>query len=260
MSWSIACSIDRSLMIDRKRQSWEYMWYPDMGTTFLFDWTQSQKVDPTQLTTHNCFTRLDSSQLTTQNGFLKLDSNRLTTQKPSRILIQINTWLKNSPESWFESTHDSMMLLIPSFVWPFWAFNFTVDSVWPFWAFFSSIDFVWPSLGFPLKCLPRQTDLNQLMTQAISQRLESIQLMTQAGFQELTQNQLMSQMDFQILIQIDSWHKMLSDFSIQISSWLKRKTFDSESTPDSTLSHTHVWWDLRLVKGAPHGCLRDALQ
>ena len=37
-------------------------------------------------------------------------------------------------------------------------------------------------MGIRLKCL----DLNQLMTQAVPQRLESIQLMAQAAFQELT--------------------------------------------------------------------------
>ena len=60
-------------------------------------------------------------------------------------------------------------------------------------------------LGFRLECFPRQTDLNQLMTQAVSRILESIQIMTQAAFQELTQNQLMTQVDSQVLIQIDSW-------------------------------------------------------
>ena len=39
-------------------------------------------------------------------------------------------------------------------------------------------------------------DLNQLMTQAVFQRLELTQLMTQVIFQELTQNQLMTQLDY----------------------------------------------------------------
>ena len=80
------------------------------------------------------------------------------------------------------------------------------------------------------------------MTQAVSQRLESIQLVTQTAFGELTQNQLMAQIESKVLIQIDSWLKMLPDFfsiqidlwlktlpdfSIQINFWLKRKTFDS---------------------------------
>ena len=66
--------------------------------------------------------------------------------------------------------------------------------------------------------LPRQIDLNQLMTQAVYPRPESIQLMTQAAFQKLTQSQIMTQMDSQDLIQIDSRLKMLPIFSIQINS------------------------------------------
>ena len=41
----------------------------------------------------------------------------------------------------------------------------------------------------------RQIDLNQLMTQAVSRRPESIQHMTQAAVQQLIQNQLMTQVD-----------------------------------------------------------------
>ena len=84
-----------------------------------------------------------------------------------------------------------MMLFIPSFVLPFWAFNFTVDWVTLFWA-------------FDLSDFPQQTDLNQLMTQAVSWRLESIRVMSQVAFQELTQNHLVTQVDSQVLIQIDS--------------------------------------------------------
>ena len=51
---------------------------------------------------------------------------------------------------------------------------------------------------------PNQIGLKQLMTQAVSGRLESIQLMTQAAFQELIQNQLMAQVDSQVLVQINS--------------------------------------------------------
>ena len=64
--------------------------------------------------------------------------------------------------------------------------------------------------------------------------------MTQVSVQELTQNQLINQVDSQVLIQINSCLKMLPDFSDKINSWLKRKTFESEPTRDSTLSHTHV--------------------
>ena len=138
-----------------------------------------------------------------------------------------------------------MMLFIPSFVWLFWAFNFTVDFVDLFRVFDSSFDFVWPFLAFD-SCPFRQTVVNQLMTQAVSRRLESTQLMTQAAFQELTQIQLMTQVDSLVLIQIDSWLKMLPDFSIQINSWLKWK--NSWFWVDS-------WFDSR-----PYPCLPVAIK
>ena len=73
-------------------------------------------------------------------------------------------------------------------------------------------------LGFQLKPLPRQTDLNQLMTQAVSRRLQSIQHIIQMAFQELTHNQPMTQVDSQVLIQIDLFLRMPPNFSIQINS------------------------------------------
>ena len=48
------------------------------------------------------------------------------------------------------------------------------------------------------------------------------------------------------MIQIDLSLKMFPDFSIQINSWIKWKTFDSNSTHDSTLSHAYdclVAWE-----------------
>ena len=68
-------------------------------------------------------------------------------------LMQIDSLLKNSPEffiqmgSWLNKQNlylnqlndGSMMLFIPSFVWPFWAFDFTDNLARPF-------------LGFPFKC------------------------------------------------------------------------------------------------------------
>ena len=63
---------------------------------FLFDSARSQHVlIPTQLIAHNSFPRIDSNQLITRNDLLEFDSNGLTTQKLSRILIQIDSRLKN---------------------------------------------------------------------------------------------------------------------------------------------------------------------
>ena len=101
----------------------------------------------------------------------------------SRILIQIDLWLKNYPEYWFELSQDSMIWINCWICWLFWAFINFVDIFWaftdfidPFWAF---AKFCWPFLGIWLKCL----NLNQPMTQAVPQRLESIKLMNQAVFQ-----------------------------------------------------------------------------
>ena len=49
----------------------------------------------------------DSYRLMAQMAFQNFDSNWLKTQKVSRILIQINSWLKKLPKFWFKSTHDS---------------------------------------------------------------------------------------------------------------------------------------------------------
>ena len=68
-------------------------------------------------------------------------SNQLTTQE-------------NFSESWVESTHDSIMLFIPSFVWhflgiePYWWLG------WLFWAFHSSVNFVWPFWAFDSSAFP----------------------------------------------------------------------------------------------------------
>ena len=139
------------------------------------------------------------------------------------------------------------MTFIPSFVDLFWAFNFIVDLVYIFLGFPLNADFAWPFLGLSAQVIwfestPRLTDLNQLTSQAVSRRLESIQLVTEAAFQELTQNQLMTQVDSQVLIQIDSWLKMFPDFLFKLTHATKEKLSDSESTHASTLSHTHVCW------------------
>ena len=133
----------------------------DMGTTQNIFSSQlvSESFDSTQLMTHNGFTGIDSNQLTTQNGFLKIDSNRFTTEKfqghfysnqlmtkkkLSRILIQINSWLKKPGiliwiESWL---NDSNQLLISlTFSWAFTQFR------WPFLGF-HSISFIF--LGFSI--------------------------------------------------------------------------------------------------------------
>ena len=117
-------------------------------------------------------------------------------KKLPRILIKLDSWLKNYLEYWFESSHDSKLRINCWFRWPFWAFT---KFRWPFSGFhLISLSFFrvfakfrWSFLAIRLKCL----DSNQLMTRAISRRLESIQIMTQAAFQELTQNQLMNQVD-----------------------------------------------------------------
>ena len=187
---------------------------------FLFDSTHPQKA----LIRLNSWLTMASQDLIQINSRFKMDVWNL---------IQIDLQLKKLPEFWLKSVLDwkrfqnldsNQLMTQWCYSFPvsfdlFGAFNFIVDSVWPFLGLLTQVPF-W------------QIDLNQLMTQAVSRRHESIQLMTQV--------------DSQVLIQIDSWLKMLPDFSIQINSLLKRKTFDSESTHDSTLSQTHAWrWAFR---------------
>ena len=114
-----------------------------------------------------CF---DSNQVTTQKILQNFDSNLLMTQK-TIWNIGSNQAMTQWFNCWFR---------------------------WPFLGFLSiSLTF----LGALTKCrwlfwaLIKFLDSNQLMTQAVSWRLESIQLMTQATFQELTQNQPMTQVD-----------------------------------------------------------------
>ena len=84
-SWG---KIKRDSTLQRKIGIVKHCILSDMGTTYFFDSTWSQKVFiPTQLMTHNGFPRIDLNQLTTRNGFLEFSSNRLMTQKASRILI-----------------------------------------------------------------------------------------------------------------------------------------------------------------------------
>ena len=155
------------------------------------------------ISTHNSesFQNFDWNQLTTEKAFQNFDSNQLMSQ-----------WCYSFPVS----------------VDLFWAFNFIVDFVWPFW-------------GFWLKYLPDKLIWISSWLKQYLGDLNRFNSWLKRLFQELTHNQLMTQIDSQVLLQIDSWLKMLSGFSIQVNSLLKRKTFDSGSTHDSTLSQTHVW-------------------
>ena len=163
--------------------------------------------------THNGFTRIGWNQITTQNGFLKFDSNRLPNRK-NRILFQINSGHKNLSKSWFESTHDSTMLFIPSFAWPILGIQLNCRLVWPLFGFSTLVLNSYDLFGLSTQVPSRQIDSNELMTQATSLRIriDSTHDSTQVAFQELTQNQLMTQTDSQVLIQIDPWLKMLPEF------------------------------------------------
>ena len=135
--------------------------------------------------------------------------NQLMTQKSSRI----KSWLNNSNQALILSTFlldfHSILLIFSGFLFNFIDFWAITKFHWPFWTF--------------------------------NQCHDSNQLMTQSPFQELTQNQLMDPSGF-----LRHWFRLTHDskcfahFSIQINSWLKQKAFDSESTHDLTLSHTHV--------------------
>ena len=137
--------------------------------------------------THSGFARIDSNQLTTKMDLWYLiqidydsesfqniyfDSNQLITQKLSRILVQIDSWLKNLSEiliriKWWLNDSNQLDFVdlfgaSTKFGWPFMGFH----QIWPFLA---SLNFVDLFLGIPLKCL----DSNHLMAQAY-RRLESI--------------------------------------------------------------------------------------
>ena len=92
------------------------------------------------------------------------------------------------------------------------------------------------------------------MTQAAYRKAEPIQLMTQAAFQgtdsesthdssgspSIDSDRFMTQVTFKE-IDLESTHDLSrSQALIQIDSCLKRKTFDSESSYDSTPSRSHV--------------------
>ena len=153
----------------------------------------SESFDSTQLMTHNAFTRLDLYQLTTQHGFLKFDSNLTSTQKASSILIQINYRLKKS-ESWFESIHDSMMLFIPSFVWPYFSIQLCC---WLGWHF----------LGFRLKSWLRVTFLGAFDSSAFPEKLIWISSWLKQYLGDLNR--------------FNSWLKRFSSNWLRINSWLK---------------------------------------
>ena len=197
--------------------------------------------------THNCFTRLhsvnsrlkmdvwnlfridsrfksfqnfDSNQLTAQKAFKNLDSNQPMTQ-----------WCYSFP------VRLTFFFIIQLYCWlgmTFFGFSTLLNSC--------------SFLSFRLKYLP--DNLMWISSWPSSSSIwetwvDSTHYSIRRLFQESTQNQLMTQVDSQVFIQIDSWLRRIPDFSIHIDSWLKPKTFDSESTHDSTLSHTHVWrWAL----------------
>ena len=141
------------------------------------------------------------------------------------------------------------------------------------WVFVPWLHFVWPSSGLSNSIwlrvtffgLSTQIDQSEKLIRINSwlkqylRELNRFNSWLKQLSRELTLNHLTPHADPQILIQIDSWlmqlHRELtqnqltikadSQVLIQIESWL-RKTFDNESTHDSTLSRTHVcpWGDL----------------
>ena len=135
-----------------------------------------------------------------------------------------------------------------------WA-SVPLDLTWCdlFWACPIRFHLVWPFLGFRLKCLPKKLiPINSWLMQYLG-KLNRFNSWLRWFSRESTQNELTTQVDPQVLIQIDSWLKWLSreltqnqlmaqadpQLLIQIDWWLKRKTFDSESTHDLTLSRAH---------------------
>ena len=191
--------------------------------------------------TQKAFQKFDSNQLMTQNAFSNFDSNRLMTKKYG-ILIRINSWLNY--------TIDSVAYLPLDFTSYdlFWAFDQSVLS----WC--DLFRDVWPFLGIRLKCLPENWFESTHDLRSLSRFNSWLKWL----FMELTENQLTIQADPKVLIQIDSWLKRLSRYLTQNqliaqadpqvlnqfdSSLKQKKTIDSESTHDSTLSRTHVWYE-----------------
>ena len=74
-----------------------------------------------------------------------------------------------------------------------------------------------------------------------TRRLGSFQLMTQAAPPELTLEQLMTQVDYPGINSDWLMTRNISQFFDSNQLMTQAKTFDSESTHDSTQSHTHVY-------------------
>ena len=149
------------------------------------------------------------------NGFTRIDWNQPTTQNEFLIFIQIDPRLKKLPEFWFKSTHNSknfleswlksthdfIMKFIPSFEWLFGHLTFLLT----WYDLFGLSTQVLTSYDLFGISAHRQIDLKQLMTQAVSRRLESsIQLMTQNASQFFDPNRLMTQAK-NIWFWVDSW-------------------------------------------------------
>ena len=98
--------------------------------------------------------------------------------------------------------------------------------------------FVWPFLAFPLKCLSEKLIRISSWLKQYLRNLHRFNWWHDRTSRNWLRTNSWLRWNPRVLIQIDSWLKMLSHFSIQINSWLNRKTFDSESTHDSALSHT----------------------
>ena len=163
--------------------------------------------------------------------------------KPSRISIQINSRLKkNVYESWFESSRDSMMLFIPSFVWPFLGIQLDWWLDMTFWrTFHSSDDFVWPFWGFRLKGLP---DLLIWISSWFKRYLRDSNRFN-SWLKRLSRSWLRvnSRLKWIPLYWFRLTHdsKYFPTFRFKSTHDSSEKTYDSESTHDSTLSHTQVW-------------------
>ena len=167
----------------------------------------------------------DSNQFMTQKTFQYFFPNQLMNKKIWNIdLNHIMT-------QWFDSTVDFVDLFSAFTQCRFPFLVFSLNFVHLFGLPLNFADF----FGHSTKCL----DSNQLMTHAVSRRLESIQLKTQANFQEFTQNKLMTQVYFP---GIDSYWTMTQSAS-PFFDWTQLMTqakgvwfwvdswFDSESYP-----------------------------
>ena len=200
---------------------------------------------------------MDSNQVMTQNGFLEFDSSRLTTQKLQNILIKINSesWLKKALQNfdsnrlttqnpiwnidsnqvmtqWFESTVDfvDLFLVFTQFRWPFRALT-KFRSL--FWAFTT---FCWPFLGDSTQA-PRfesAYDSSGISKTWIDSTHDS------SGFPRIDSESTHDSSGFpRYWFRLTHDSKCFPIFSIQINSWIKQKTFDSDSTYDSSLSHRY---------------------